>query len=943
MRFPRVREVLAALLLAAAALPVSAQEQQDSLVTLISAKSARIIEERGQSFRKVIGPAKFLHNNTYLLCDTALWNVTTNIIDAVGHVQIIQNRTRLKSETLQYVVDEDLAKFRGSLVELVDKDQNTLRTRHLDYNTKDSVAVFQGGASMRDKDGQIIESRYGTYDSKENLFVFNSDVNMFSDTTFVKTSRLEYRTDLNLATFGFGTDVWHDDNMLSANAGWYDRGREIFFFRRNVHILTKDQESWSDSLYFYRVTSDLDMLGHAVIVDTTRNAVALAGRIEYTDSLSQLRMTRRPALMGISEESGRRDTTWVGGDSLYYRSFMMFQLPSTFQSDSDKKLKDISGDPISEYRRKAAEAAAKAAEEAAKNDPNRPPDVAGKGKEAGDTARDDEIPDEPVPDAATALVDRARAALSDKAPEPPVDSLKTALPDSLGTVPVDSLSISAAVDSLRTVPADSLGTALVDTLSTALPDSLATATAPVDTPAEILEEAPTQDEPLTIPEEGTPAASDSTAVAPPEIPQLDSTKVAMVWAVSSVKVFRRDMQASCDSLIFNDRDSLVRLYRDPLVFNEGNRQYASDSIYAVIRNKAVRKAHLIGNAFITTQEDTISYDQIRGAEMVAYFDSTSTEATTLTRYDALGGASAIFFLMENDVLATVNKVEAKMLYGEFVNGELDKMYYFEGAKNDAYPIVQLPRDERQLKGFRWDPDRRPTSPGDITDLKPRKSERTRYLARPHAKFAYTDDYFPGYLNRIYREIAVRDSLEVVRRREEAWRKAHPELFDTVEVVVGDSLALADTLSISLPDSLGGVPVDSLGTKVSPSDSTFVVPKDSLGVAQSDTLIVLTPGNNGSATLTPAEQKALEKKRKEEEKARIKAEKQAAREAKWAEEDLRYEQKQAAKAQRKLERERARKLRALRRLERKAQREKALLEKYIEQERRRQERKAGKSS
>ncbi len=39
----------------------------------------------------MVGPAKFLHNNTYLLCDTALWNVTTNIIDAVGHVRIIQD------------------------------------------------------------------------------------------------------------------------------------------------------------------------------------------------------------------------------------------------------------------------------------------------------------------------------------------------------------------------------------------------------------------------------------------------------------------------------------------------------------------------------------------------------------------------------------------------------------------------------------------------------------------------------------------------------------------------------------------------------------------------------------------------------------------------------------------------------------------------------------
>ena len=143
-----------------------------------------------------------------------------------------------------------MAKFRGSLVQLEDKDKNTLRTRYLDYNTKDSVAIFQDGAAMRDKDGQVIESLYGTYDSKAHLFVFNDQVNMYMDTTFVKTSRLEYRSDLSTAYFGYNTDMWQDDKMLSANDGWYDRTKELFMFREKVHLLTKDQETWSDSLYY---------------------------------------------------------------------------------------------------------------------------------------------------------------------------------------------------------------------------------------------------------------------------------------------------------------------------------------------------------------------------------------------------------------------------------------------------------------------------------------------------------------------------------------------------------------------------------------------------------------------------------------------------------------------------------------------------------------------
>ena len=215
------------------------QESKDSLVVLLSSKSAQMVDIAGASYRKVVGPARFLHNGTYLLCDTALWNVETKIIEAWGNVSILQDETVLTSDKLTYIIDKDLAEFRGSIVQLTDKDHNTLRTRHLDYNTADSVAVFQNGGAMRDKDGQIIESRNGTYDSKVKTFTFENDVNMFTDSIFVKTRSLVYESDKDLATFGFATDVWKDDNMLSSNRGWYNRSQETFFFSDRVHLMSE--------------------------------------------------------------------------------------------------------------------------------------------------------------------------------------------------------------------------------------------------------------------------------------------------------------------------------------------------------------------------------------------------------------------------------------------------------------------------------------------------------------------------------------------------------------------------------------------------------------------------------------------------------------------------------------------------------------------------------
>ena len=877
-------------------------------VMLLKAESAQLLEINGESFRKVTGPATFLHHDTYLLCDTAYWNIGTNIIDAMGHVRIIQNRTTLSSNTLQYVVDQDLAKFRGDLVQLEDEDKNTLRTKYLDYNTKDSVAVFQDGGAMRDKDGQVIESLYGTYDSKAKLFVFNDQVNMYMDTTFVKTSRLEYRSDLSTAYFGFGTDMWQDDKMLSADDGWYNRKEELFMFRKKVHTLTKEKETWSDSAYYYRALNNVELLGKVEVMDTVQNMYILAGFLQWTDSLEQATLKRDPAIMSVIEEEGQKpDSLYLGADVLVYHAYKKFEIPEAWVKDSEKRQKDLSGDAIMEYRRKAAEAAAKAAADAMKDDPNRQ-NAAKKGKGAPGK------PSAPGGPAAPVAPTAPTPPPAPKAPDQvggdaPADTTAV-IPDSTAVIPdstavIPGLDRESSADSL-TVPVDSLS---VPTDSLSIPaDSTAIQTpdqvggdAPADTTAVI--PGPDRESPadtLATPTDSLGVQQD-TLSAPK-----DSTKVGFIWGTRNVKMFRRNMQMRGDSLAYSDLDSLARIYKDPIFFTDGNRQYAADSIYLVIRNKRAEKAHLLSNAFITIQEDTLSYDQVSGTEMVAYFDSTQA----LTRFDALGGASSIFFLEENGALATVNKVDSKMLYATFTDGEIDHIYYYDNPKNDGYPSVQLPSGERTLKGYRWEPEKRPDSPEAVTSLKPRKSQRTSYLARPHTTFKQTDIYFPGHINRIYRDIAIRDSLEVVRRR----------LKDSLSAVMPiDSLAV-DSLAV-ITDSTAVV-ADSLGKA---ADTLATAVPDSLSAGATDSLSTAKP-------LSPKELKAAEKARKAEERARKKAERQKALEAKWAEQDRIYEEKQAAKAQRKLERERARKLKMLRRLERKSLREQRRLERYIERER-----------
>ena len=177
------------------------QIPEDRLLRLISANSAEVIQKDGKDLRKVSGPAQFLHNNTYIICDTAVWDVLSNTLDAKGNVQIIQNQTSLKSDFIHYIANESLAQVRGNLVELLDKEKNLLRTNFLDFYTKDSIGYFYEGGSVLDKSKNYIESMNGSYDAKLKKFKFYVNVRIKADSVIMKTDSVAYETNKALFTF----------------------------------------------------------------------------------------------------------------------------------------------------------------------------------------------------------------------------------------------------------------------------------------------------------------------------------------------------------------------------------------------------------------------------------------------------------------------------------------------------------------------------------------------------------------------------------------------------------------------------------------------------------------------------------------------------------------------------------------------------------------------
>lgn len=741
----RGRFLIAALLLLFSSPLLRGQgSPSDSLFRLVQAERAEQYERFGMHYRLVKGHARFLHNDTYLLCDSASWNVDSRFIEAYGNVQIIQNNTMLKSEQMFYWIDENKAQFRGPLVELFDKDGNTLRTDKLIYNTKDSVAVFDSGGSLKSKDGNVIESRRGTYDGKESMFFFEEQVELYMDSIEVKTLWMRYFSEQEKAFFGRNTHLWRDNGFLRADDGWYDRQQKVIYFTDKVFMFDPSYEAWAGEVYYYQNDGAADLYKDAQVLDTTNKSIYMGDHLQYvpaTDSTSDRGLlTDNPAIVYYGEnENHEVDTLYTRADTFYVYALPRCSIPEEEISESKKRLEDIMYDALAKKRE----------EEAVQREQERIKKMRDAGK----------LPPEWVEKQKQAEAD-SLAALAR------LDSLVTVgLLDSLAAAPDSIRSSRQAVDSLISValmpPADSSAVAAADSLS-----------APVDS--------------LT---------------APPA----DSTLIRYVKAWNKVRMYRSDLQAACDSMVFTELDSIARLYGSPVLWNEVHNQLSADEMQLLMKDGSLDRGSMITNAWLISERDSVHYNQIKSTEMLGYFRDNK-----IYRFDALGGVSAIFYMVEDSVITTINVKESKSLTAALKDGTAQRMLYVESIKSDAYPVGELPVEKQRLKDFKWRGDERPVSRRSITQRRIRESERSKYETVRKPSYRETNKYFDNYMYKLFEKLDAEKRAEQMRKQAEA-----------------DSLAALEAVSAALADSLSQMNARLIAEGIEPNQEIIDQIRDSM--------------------------------------------------------------------------------------------------------------------
>ena len=170
----------------------------------------------------------------------------------------------------------------------------------------------------------------------------------------------------------------------------------------------------------------------------------------------------------------------------------------------------------------------------------------------------------------------------------------------------------------------------------------------------------------------------------------------VVEAFYNVRVFRKDVQAVCDSARYETRDSVLHLMKMPILWSD-NQQITGDTIRIFSVNGAVERLQVINSAFVCQQEDSIRFNQLSGKEVTAYIADGE-----LYRVDVRGNAQSLFFPREADsTMIGMNQTESSFLTVYLKKQKIDRIVLYPAPIGVMTPLDQVIAESMYLPNYSW--------------------------------------------------------------------------------------------------------------------------------------------------------------------------------------------------------------------------------------------------
>ena len=205
-----------------------------------------------------------------------------------------------------------------------------------------------------------------------------------------------------------------------------------------------------------------------------------------------------------------------------------------------------------------------------------------------------------------------------------------------------------------------------------------------------------------------------------------------VWreirAYYHVRAYRRDIQAVCDSMVFISKDSCMTMYKDPILWQNGQ-QLLGEEIKAWVNDSTVDSTHVIRQALSVERIDSMCYNQVTGALMRSFFvkgqmDRTIVEGNVLVNYFPYDSDSLMIGLLH---------AEGTLLQLFMAKNKLDQIKFIGQVDGCLHPLALVQPSVRYLDNFQWFDYVRPLNKDDIFNWRPKKEGTELKASVQHAK------------------------------------------------------------------------------------------------------------------------------------------------------------------------------------------------------------------
>lgn len=191
--------------------------------------------------------------------------------------------------------------------------------------------------------------------------------------------------------------------------------------------------------------------------------------------------------------------------------------------------------------------------------------------------------------------------------------------------------------------------------------------------------------------------------------KIDSlTKNQSFRGFHNVVLYKNDLQARCDSIVYNELDSMMHLFSKPIIWSSQN-QLTGEFIKLKTKGGEIIKLYIDYDALIVSEVDTSNYNQIKGKFITGEFSDNELKTIHVN-----GNGETIYFLgEEGEAVTDMNKSICTDIEIKLDSSEIQTIKFNTDPSSKMTPIINLQESEKKLEGFHWKISDRPKSREDL--------------------------------------------------------------------------------------------------------------------------------------------------------------------------------------------------------------------------------------